>query len=375
MYLMVSDALMELDDSHTYILPPVREREPEYGFTTMMVGDRCLVTSVKPDGEAYVRGLRSGDQILTFGTIAPTRRNHWKIKLLLYALNPVSMLQLTVSGVDGKRRQLEIQSTLVSSKERQDTVNRLTAQEIAQPFTCKDISADLIACKVRTFEVNKEAFRNFYMSIATKKRLILDLRGNRNGFEDTVLDFTGHFFAKDVVGFSARGRNKKKERIARGRNDAFTGEVAIVLDSESAGVAEIFARVIQLENRGKVYGDISAGAVIASEVYIVQLPRVLGQQPGTDILALMGVSVSEPIMRDGSSLERRGVIPDEPLGPSGYAIREGLDPILSHVLGKMGAKISPKEAAAFGFAIPRRIEMIDVPSKPTKNEVKTPATF
>jgi len=375
MYLMVSEALMDLDDSHTYLLPPTKVKEPEYGFTTMMVGDQCLVTSVDKASQAYATGLRPGDQILSFGATVPNRRNYWKLKLVLYALNPLAKIKLNVSGVDGKKRELEIQSAFVSSKEREEAVNKINEQRAKQPFSCKDVSTEMILCKIWSFDVREEAFQNLFKDITAKKKLILDLRGTRDGREDTVLDFTGHFFAKDVVAFRVRRRGQEKERIARGQAGPFTGELAVVVDSVTSGPAEIFARVIQLENRGKLYGDVTAGAVTSSDVLIVQVPRYPGYQPGMDTVTLMGISVGEPVMRDGSRLEGTGLIPDVPLGPSGYAIRENLDPILSHVAGSLGAQLTPNAAGAFGFMIPTTIEMIEVRSRPTKKEVKVPRTI
>jgi C-terminal processing protease CtpA/Prc len=375
MFLNVSEALMALDDPHTYLLPPPRVREPEYGFTAMMFGDRCLVTYVRPESGAYTRGLRAGDEIVGFGAVAPNRRNLWKIKLTLYALNPLTIIPLEIKGLDGERRRIEIEAAFVSGKERADAAEKLAQEERARPVSCKDLSPDLIVCKIGTLAVKKDALKDLYNRMSQKKKVVLDLRGCREGIEDTLLDFTGHFFGKDVVAYRKRDRREEKERIARGRGDAFGGDVAVIVDSRSAGASELFARIIQLENRGKVFGDVSAGLVTSSDVLIVQVPRYLGQQPGMDVLALMGISVADAIMRDGNRLVRTGVIPDEAIAPNGLAIRERLDPVLSHVVGKMGLRISPKQAGAIGFLTFETFEGIEVPSKPTKQEVRTTDTI
>lgn len=375
MFSIVSEALLALDDPHTYLLPPPRVREHEYGFTTMMMGESCLVTYVRPGSGAYDSGLQTGDEIVAFGTIVPNRRNLWKIKLTLYALNPLVTLPLDVKGADGKIRRVELQAALVSAKEKDEVIEKLGAEEKANPFLCKDISPDLAVCKVWTFAVKKSAFDDLYLKIRSKKKVVLDFRGTREGNEDTLLDFTEHFFSGDILAYKKRDRKNEKERLALGRRDAFGGEVAIILDSRSAGAAELFARIVQLENRGKVYGDVSAGSVTSSEVLILQVPRYVGQQPGMDVLALMGISVSEPIMKDGSRIEGIGVVPDEAFAPNGYAIRERLDPILAHVIGKMGLRISAKQAGANALMKLETIERIEVLNKPTKNEIETTPTI
>ena len=50
----------------------------------------------------------------------------------------------------------------------------------------------------------------------------------------------------------------------RHKDKLYTGELAILVDSESASAAEVFPRLMQIEKRAKIYGDQSAGAVMTS---------------------------------------------------------------------------------------------------------------
>src|SRR6266478_3684356 len=90
----------------------------------------------------------------------------------------------------------------------------------------------------------------------------------------------------------------------------YASKLIVLIDSRSASASEIFARVIQLEKRGVVIGDHSAGAVMEA----LQYPHELG----LDTIIPYGVSVTEAdvIMADGKSLEKAGVTPDELILPS-----------------------------------------------------------
>src|SRR5229473_2123311 len=44
----IGQALLDLNDSHTFFLPPSRAAKFEYGWTMQMVGDKAYVKAVKP---------------------------------------------------------------------------------------------------------------------------------------------------------------------------------------------------------------------------------------------------------------------------------------------------------------------------------------
>src|SRR5437667_1954747 len=49
---IIAQALLDLDDSHTFFLPPGRSSQTEYGWQMQLVGDKCYVTAVKPGSDA-----------------------------------------------------------------------------------------------------------------------------------------------------------------------------------------------------------------------------------------------------------------------------------------------------------------------------------
>jgi carboxyl-terminal processing protease len=127
--------------------------------------------------------------------------------------------------------------------------------------------------------------------------------------------------------------------IAKSRgHEVFSGKLVILIDSRSASASELLARVVQLEKRGTVIGDQSAGAVMESIHYDHKI--------GLDTQVLFGASVTEAdlVMTDGKSLERIGVIPDERIIPTGADLAARRDPVLAHAVEVGGGRMDPVEA-------------------------------
>jgi C-terminal processing protease CtpA/Prc len=115
----------------------------------------------------------------------------------------------------------------------------------------------------------------------------------------------------------------------------FPGKVVVLVDSESASAAEIFARVMQLEKRGTVIGDHTSGTVMEATEYYYG-------SSGVDYGA--EVTVANLIMTDGKSLEHLGVNPDEILLPKLADLESGIDPVLAHAAQELGVTLSPEDA-------------------------------
>jgi len=99
------------------------------------------------------------------------------------------------------------------------------------------------------------------------KGLILDLRGNGGGSEETLKYLLGGVFDKEIkIGDLVR-RDERKPIVARAHGHAFAGKLLVLVDSASVSAAETLARVVQIEKRGVVLGDHSAGMVMESQCY------------------------------------------------------------------------------------------------------------
>jgi C-terminal processing protease CtpA/Prc len=129
--------------------------------------------------------------------------------------------------------------------------------------------------------------------------------------------------------------------IAKSRGaDAFAGKLIVLVDAASGSCAEMLARIVQLEKRGTVIGDRSAGAVMEARMFEA------GQEgtPGSIMLYGFAVTSADMLMSDGKSLETVGVTPDELLLPTGQDLALGRDPVLARAAKLAGIELDPGAA-------------------------------
>jgi carboxyl-terminal processing protease len=118
----------------------------------------------------------------------------------------------------------------------------------------------------------------------------------------------------------------------------------VLVNSNSASAAEVFAREMQLRGRAVVVGDRTAGAVMRGRWYG---KRAFVEVYGSDAI-YFGVSVTDAdlVMSDGKSLEHTGVVPDRLLLPDAEDMAARRDPVLSRAAELLGVKLDPQKAGA-----------------------------
>jgi carboxyl-terminal processing protease len=168
--------------------------------------------------------------------------------------------------------------------------------------------------------------------------LVLDLRGNGGGLVKTLNALVGSMFDREVVVSIERTRKGSKEETAKPKKQPFGGRLIVLVDSGSASASEVFARLVQLEKRGTVIGDGTAGAVMTSRFF----PHTVGL--GAVAFYATSITVADVRMSDGGSLEKVGVTPDEIALPSAADLASGRDPVLARALAMAGVTMSAEEA-------------------------------
>jgi C-terminal processing protease CtpA/Prc len=350
---IVGQVLLDLNDSHTFFLPPGRTYQTDYSWQMQMIGDRCYVVAVKPGSDAEAKGLKEGDEIYSVDGLRPSRENMWKLKYLYHAIRPRPGMRLVVMKPDGKQeQQLDVAAkisggqkeiNLTASGQGYDIGNLIRDAEHAARLYRQRFEEleDVFIWKMPQFDIDKLKVDDIIGKFKKRKTLVLDLRGNGGGYVETLLRLVGNFFDHDVKVGDLQMRKEAKPLIAKTRgNDAYSGKLIVLIDSESGSAAELFARVVQLEKRGIVIGDRSSGAVMQSRHYSYEI--------GIDIVIPYAVSITNAdiIMTDGKSLEHTGVQPDEVKLPSGADLAARRDPVLAYALSLGSVTITPEKAAA-----------------------------
>ncbi len=342
-YRAVAQVVVEFNDSHTNFYPPRMTKTVDYGFSWQIIGDKCYVVDVKKGSDAEVKGLRIGDVIAGVENYNPTRQNLWLITYLFYRLDPKERLKVFVEVPGGSERELLIQSRIMNTED----VIRDRADRNEKPYRCEELNSDLIACKLYTFSVETTIIDSMIKQVKKHRQFILDLRGNGGGHVATEMHLTGYFFDHDVKVGDVKTRRKIEERIAKTHKEkAYAGDLIVLIDSKSMSASEVFARVIQLEKRGRVLGDVSAGRVMTSLYFPLFASRANASFG-------LNVTVGDLTMNDGKSLEGVGVIPDKAIGPTGQALAEGTDPVLAYAAGMFGAQLTAERAGELFFIKPR----------------------
>lgn len=343
---IIAQALLELDDSHTFFVPPPRPESVEYGWNMQMIGDKAYVVAIKPGSPAGGSGLKVGDEVRSLEGFKPTRKDMWKMDYYYRALSPRPGLRIVVQSPGGEPRQLDVPATvrrglrvleferdinnLIRQAEEEDRLNRHRFVEIG----------NILVWKMPNFAFEPEQADSIMTDRVNKRSaLVLDLRGKPGGYVKTLEHLAGNFFDHDLKIADLKGRKEMKPQQAKTRGkDIFTGKLIVLVDNKSASAAEIFARLVQLEKRGIVIGDQTAGAVMES--------RGHSHEAGTQRIVIYGTSITEAdvIMSDGKSIEHVGVIPDELMLPPAEDMAAGRDPVLARAIQLAGAKIDSTKA-------------------------------
>ena len=191
------------------------------------------------------------------------------------------------------------------------------------------------------FQLSDSQIDGFLHKANNYKAVVIDLRGNPGGAEDNLARLLGGFFDHDVKVGDRVERKASKPFVAKSRGShAFSGKLIVLVDSGSASAAELFARVVQLEKRGTVIGDRSAGAVMEARRFQFSQDKAFGQY----LPYGMELTVADLKMTDGNSLEHHGVVPDELLLPGPEELAAGADPQLARALELAGMPMSSAAA-------------------------------
>ncbi len=347
MFGAIAQAVMDLNDSHTSFSPPLRSAIIDYGIEMQMVGDNCFVVNIADDSDAKKKGVAIGDQIVKINGFPVTRSELWKMIYYYYTLNPQQSLSLSAIKPGGAVKDIIIDADITQLKQRVDLTNNMDFNEAQREGARRSglnkhlfqVVGGITIWKMPNFAFDPNEVPRFVKQFKDKSAVIIDLRGNPGGYVVTLEKLAGYFFEKDLKIADLKGRKKLDPMEAKSeKDDVFQGKVIVLIDAGSSSAAEIFSRLMQLERRGIVLGDISSGKVMMS--------RSFSFDAGSGTTVNYGGSVTEAdvIMSDGSSLEHVGVMPHVKILPTGDDLANRRDPVLAAALELLGHKMSPEDA-------------------------------
>lgn len=346
---LVAGYLDGLNDSHTFFRPPSRPYRVDYGYRMQIYGENAFITQVRPGTDAESK-VHPGDQVLGYNNFAVNRADFWKVSYYFGSLSPQKASVLALRNPHGEDKQLTVDAKVRELKKVLDFTGADGAWDIWQYIRDEQNAdhmvrqryyemGDVMIWKMPEFFLTDSEVDHMFGIARKHKALILDLRGNPGGAAFTLEHMLGNVFDHDVKIAERVGRKQLKPAIAKTRGaNAYSGKLVVLIDSGSGSAAELFPRVIQLEHRGTVVGDRTAGAVMEALGYSNS------QGADTKIFYTFSITDADLTMKDGKSLEHVGVTPDEVVIPTAQDLSAGRDPALSRAAELAGVAIDPAAA-------------------------------
>jgi len=341
---IIARFLYLFDDSHLFFSPPAKTIKVEYGWEMMFIGDKAFVTKVEDESDAFKKGVRVGDQIYMVEGYIPTRQEFWQFRYHFNVLRPQSVLNVIVIKPSGNKYRLELKAKVTedsvfmpSRRELELKAEREYLDDTKQQFS--DEIPGLAIWKMPNFELTPIKIGKMMDRVRKSEALILDLRSNSGGYEGSMGELINNFFDKEItIGELKERKSVKRLYVKSPDKKSYAGKLVVLIDSDSASAAEIFARIVQLEKRGTVIGDQSAGAVMRAELVY----DAFGLD--TKVPYAISITVADLIMTDGKRLEKVGVTPNEKLLPSALDLANKRDPVLARAAEILGFKITSEQA-------------------------------
>ncbi len=341
---IIARFLYVFGDSHLYYLPPPKTVSVDYGWELRLIGDKTFIYKIEEESDAYKKGVRVGDQVYMIEGYIPNRKEFEMMRYHFEVLSPQASLNILLIKPTGGKYKLEIAAKITKDSVFMPSTRelRLKAQkdyaEDTRYFLNDDIE-NLSILKMTSFGSTPLKINKMMDKVKKNGSLILDLRGNRGGLLISLGEMISNLFDKRIILGRTIERKGNKEIYTDPRDKKnYQGNIVVLVDSESASAAEMLARIIQIEDRGKVIGDQSSGAVMFA--------RTFHHTFGLDSLIPYGISITTAniMMRDGKGLEKIGVTPDELILPTAADLSKNYDPVLARAAEILGFKITSEQA-------------------------------
>jgi C-terminal processing protease CtpA/Prc len=203
----IAQVLVELNDSHTFFMPPSRVYETDYGWTMQMIGDRCYISTVDKKSDAEAKGVKPGDEVLEAGGYKLDRSNLWKFEYLYNVLRPQPGVRMILRSPNGEPRQVDVMAkqkegrrmvNLTDYNEYMNLVRKAQRDEELGRDLFVSLGDELLIWKMNEFDLTDSQVDDAMSRAKKHKALILDLRGNSGGWITTITRLLGNLVDHDV---------------------------------------------------------------------------------------------------------------------------------------------------------------------------------
>jgi C-terminal processing protease CtpA/Prc len=350
----IAQFALDLDDSHTFFVPPLQTVRVDYGWDMELIGDACYIVGIREGSDASRQGVHSGDMIRTVNGLKPSRETFWRLEYIFKVLRPQPGLHIELVTSTGHTRELNVAAQERKRKRVMDLTGSDGGADVAHLIeegenlrslirpVGFELSEKIYIMRLPSFLSGRDSVRQVFHSARGHEVLILDLRGNSGGDVEMLKTLVGYLEPADVTIGSYQSREGTVPITSKvARVDLFTGRVFVLVDAQSASASELLARTIQLTNRGTVIGDRTAGAVMTAR--FSQLRVAHGENV---ILYGAEITVGDVIMSDGARLEKVGVEPDFKILPTADDLANNRDPALAQALKFAGHPLDSTAAGA-----------------------------
>lgn len=241
------------------------------------------ITGLIPGSPAQKAGVKAGDQILTVDGKP------------LKGLSP-DLASAAIQGPSGSLAHLVVQRGAGSLE-----IDVRRAQ-ISAPFVLgASLPGDVLYARIFSFGTGTadQLVAVLQKSLAGKKGMVLDLRGNPGGFIDAARAVIGAFVGSGEA-FELRDRAGHVEHDAvTGTHAALSVPLVVLVDKDSASASEIVAGSLQVHGRAKLIGTTTFGKGSVQEDF----PLTNGGD--------LHLTIEHWFLPDGSTVQGKGLKPDE----------------------------------------------------------------
>jgi len=246
--------LESLDPYSSYLTP--REYKEYQQRNTPQRGDVGLVLSkyrglisvvaALPDSAAERAGLRVGDLLESIAGFSSREMSVEQARLLL-AGEPGTSVKVSV-----------VRERRAEPKE----IELVRAPEKAYPVTSRQLEAAIGYMRVVTFRAGTAAEVREHLERLQQRgvhKLMLDLRGCAIGEASEAVDTTRWLLEKGLITYLEGQRFPRQEFKADPSRAFWRGPVTVLIDTSTAGAAEIVAAALLEYHRAEVIGEASYG--------------------------------------------------------------------------------------------------------------------